>query len=54
VDSHEANVDSAINSMGSLMAFLVKALETSGRFALMVSTTKPGNEPPPHVHDREH
>ena len=48
------NVDSTLAYMGSLMSFLVKGSETSGRFALMEFRTKPGNEPPPHVHEREH
>jgi mannose-6-phosphate isomerase-like protein (cupin superfamily) len=49
-----ATVDSTISYMGSLMTFLAKSSETSGRFALMEYYTKPGNEPPPHVHEREH
>ena len=49
-----ANVDSTFAYMGSLMTFLAKGSETSGRFALMEYYTKPGNEPPPHVHEREH
>jgi len=49
-----ANVDSTFAYMGSLMTFLAKGSETSGRFALMECHTKPGNEPPPHVHEREH
>jgi mannose-6-phosphate isomerase-like protein (cupin superfamily) len=49
-----ANVDSTLAYMGSLMTFLAKGSETSGRFALMQYHTKPGNEPPPHVHEREH
>ena len=52
--SCEANVDSTIAYMGSLMTFLAKGSETSGRFALMAYHTKPGNEPPPHVHEWEH
>jgi mannose-6-phosphate isomerase-like protein (cupin superfamily) len=48
------NVDSTFAYMGSLMTFLAKGSETSGRFALMEYHTKPGNEPPPHVHEREH
>ena len=49
-----ANIDSTFAYMGSLMTFLAKGSETSGRFALMEYHTKPGNEPPPHVHEREH
>ena len=40
--------------MGSLMSFLAKGEDTDGRFALMEFQSKPGNEPPPHIHDREH
>jgi quercetin dioxygenase-like cupin family protein len=40
--------------MGSLMTFLAKGSETDGRFALMEFQTKPGNKPPPHIHEREH
>jgi len=47
-------LESTFAYMGSLMTFLAKASETSGRFALMELQTKPGNEPPPHVHEREH
>ncbi|WP_263382048.1 cupin domain-containing protein [Granulicella arctica] len=49
-----ATLDSTVAYMGSLMTFLAKASETDGRFALMEYYTKPGNEPPPHIHDREH
>lgn len=49
-----ANVDSTYAYMGSLMTFLAKGSDTGGRFALMEYLTKPGNEPPPHVHEREH
>src|SRR5215469_12239368 len=48
------DVESTFAYMGSLMTFLAKGSETSGRFALMEFHTKPGNEPPPHVHEREH
>jgi mannose-6-phosphate isomerase-like protein (cupin superfamily) len=49
-----ATIDSTFSHMGSLMTFLAKSSETGGRFALMEFYTKPGNEPPPHVHEREH
>jgi mannose-6-phosphate isomerase-like protein (cupin superfamily) len=49
-----ATIDSTFGYMGSLMTFLAKSSETGGRFALMEFYTKPGNEPPPHVHEREH
>jgi len=48
------DVDSTFAYMGSLMTFLAKGLETGGRFAVMEYHTKPGNEPPPHIHEREH
>ena len=48
------NVESTFALTGSLITFLAKGSETSGRFALMQLHTKPGNEPPPHVHEREH
>ena len=48
------NVETTLAYMGSLMTFLAKGSETGGRFALMQYHTKPGNEPPPHVHEREH
>jgi mannose-6-phosphate isomerase-like protein (cupin superfamily) len=47
-------VESTFAYMGSLMTFLAKGSETSGRFALMEFHTKAGNEPPPHIHEREH
>jgi len=47
-------VESTFAYMGSLMTFLAKGSETNGRFALMECHTKRGNEPPPHVHEREH
>ena len=49
-----ADVDATFAYMGSLMTFLAKGSETGGRFALMEYHTRPGNEPPPHVHEREH
>ncbi len=39
--------------MGSLLTFLAESKETSGGFALIEGLLKPGNEPPPHVHERE-
>ena len=47
-------LESTFAYMGSLMTFLAKGSETGGRFALMEFLTKPGNEPPPHVYEREH
>jgi quercetin dioxygenase-like cupin family protein len=39
--------------MGSLMTFLVNGGETKQQFALMEYRAKPGNEPPPHLHEFE-
>ena len=47
-------LESTFAYMGSLMTFLAKGSETGGHFALMQYYTKPGNEPPPHIHEREH
>jgi quercetin dioxygenase-like cupin family protein len=44
----------SLEYMGSIMSFLAKGSETGGRFALMEYKTRPGNEPPPHVHEWEH
>ena len=40
--------------MGSNMSFLAKGEETGGRLALMEFHSRPGNEPPPHIHEWEH
>ena len=48
-----AVVANTLAYMGSLMTFLVDGAETNGRFALMEYEAKVGNEPPPHVHERE-
>jgi mannose-6-phosphate isomerase-like protein (cupin superfamily) len=39
--------------MGSLVTFLAESRDTGGSFTLLEATMKPGNEPPPHVHERE-
>jgi hypothetical protein len=39
--------------MGSNMSLLAKGEETGGRFALMQFHSRPGNEPPPHIHQWE-
>ena len=49
-----ATLDSSMFYMGSLQSFLAKGDDTGGRFALMEYQGKPGNEPPPHVHEWEH
>ena len=40
--------------MGSNMSLIAKGEETGGRFALMEFHSRPGNEPPPHIHEWEH
>ena len=40
--------------MGSLVSFLAENPQTCGRFSLMWGIARRGNEPPPHVHAREH
>ena len=49
-----ASLDSSMFYMGNLQSFLAKGEDTGGRFALMEAQAKPGNEPPPHVHEWEH
>jgi quercetin dioxygenase-like cupin family protein len=52
--ARSSNLNTTSFYMGSLMSFLAKGEETDGRFALMEFRSKPGNEPPPHVHEWEH
>ena len=39
--------------MGNVMTFLVNREQTGGAFSMTEYLSKPGNEPPAHVHDRE-
>jgi mannose-6-phosphate isomerase-like protein (cupin superfamily) len=39
--------------MGNLMTFLVNSGQTNGAFSVTDYLSKPGNEPPAHMHDRE-
>ena len=39
--------------MGNVMTFLVNGEQTAGAFSMTEYLSKPGNEPPAHVHDRE-
>jgi mannose-6-phosphate isomerase-like protein (cupin superfamily) len=39
--------------MGNVMTFLVNSEQTGGAFSVTEYLSKPGNEPPAHVHDRE-
>jgi quercetin dioxygenase-like cupin family protein len=47
------SVANTLAYMGSLMSFFVDGAETDGKFALMQYEAKPGNEPPPHLHEFE-
>jgi mannose-6-phosphate isomerase-like protein (cupin superfamily) len=47
-------LENSMAYMGSVMSFLAEGKDTAGRFALVENRSKPGNEPPPHVHEREH
>ncbi|MGL4620501.1 MAG: cupin domain-containing protein [Chroococcidiopsis sp.] len=49
-----AALDSTMFYMGNVMSFLARGEDTGGRFALMEAQAKPGNEPPPHLHEWEH
>ena len=39
--------------MGNMMTFLVNSEQTDAAFSMTDYLSKPGNEPPAHVHDRE-
>ena len=39
--------------MGNVMTFLVNSEQTAGAFSMTEYLSKPGNEPPAHVHSRE-
>ena len=39
--------------MGNVMTFLVNSEQTDGAFSMTEYMSKPGNEPPAHVHNRE-
>ena len=49
-----SSVETTLAYMGSNMSFFAKGEETGGRFALMEFRSRPGNEPPPHIHEWEH
>jgi quercetin dioxygenase-like cupin family protein len=48
-----ADLGSSMFYMGSVMSFLATGDETGGRIALMEYRSRPGNEPPPHIHEWE-
>jgi len=50
----QADLETSKFYMGSLMSFLSTGDDTGGRTALMLYQAKPGNEPPPHIHEWEH
>jgi quercetin dioxygenase-like cupin family protein len=39
--------------MGGLLTFLAEKAQTNGAFGFLEYLGKPGNEPPPHAHERE-
>lgn len=49
-----ATLNSTMFYMGSLMSFLARGDETGGRLSLNEYQSRPGTEPPPHVHEWEH
>ncbi len=49
-----ANLDTSMMSMGSIMSFLVRAEDCGGRFSMVEYRSRPGNEPPAHLHLWEH
>jgi quercetin dioxygenase-like cupin family protein len=48
------NVESTLEYLGQVITLLAKGTETNGRFAFMAVKVRPGTEPPPHIHVREH
>jgi quercetin dioxygenase-like cupin family protein len=47
------NIENSRWYMGNVMTFLVNSEQTNGAFSMTEYLSKPGNEPPAHVHDRE-
>jgi mannose-6-phosphate isomerase-like protein (cupin superfamily) len=47
------NLDNSRWYMGNMMTFLVNSEQTNNAFSMTDYLSKPGNEPPAHVHDRE-
>ena len=50
----KAELITSMDMMGDLLSFLATGDATGGRSAFFIHTSKPGNEPPPHLHEREH
>jgi mannose-6-phosphate isomerase-like protein (cupin superfamily) len=46
-------IENSRRYMGSVMTFLVNSEHTNGSFSITEYLSKPGNEPPAHVHHRE-
>ena len=51
--SRASDLDYSMFYMGSITSFPSEGVEAGGRFALMDYRSRPGNEPPPHVHEWE-
>jgi mannose-6-phosphate isomerase-like protein (cupin superfamily) len=47
------SIENSRSYMGNVMTFLVNSEQTDGAFSMTEYLSKPGNEPPAHVHDRE-
>ena len=47
------NIENSRWYMGNVMTFLINSEQTAGGFSMTEYLSKPGNEPPAHVHDRE-
>ena len=50
---HGRNIENSRWYMGNVMSFLVNSEQTDGTFSITEYLSKPGNEPPAHVHHRE-
>lgn len=48
--ARSASVENSLFYMGSLMSVLASAAETGGAFSLLEYRSRPGHEPPPHIH----
>ena len=46
-------LDRSVWYSGQLMTFLATAEDTQGKFALIEAVARRGNDPPPHIHNRE-
>lgn len=48
------DVNNSLAYMGSILSFLVPSDKTGGRLSVLIAHSRPGSEPPPHVHNHEH